>query len=161
MAIIYLEELGKHVSNKYLAVNVIAKRARSLNDELLGAGLSKKQKPVSVATEELASGQLVYKKVDPTTSESETESDDAEDKDEQIAELFGESLAEDSAADSDDEVEVDAELFSESLAEDSAADSDDEVEVDAELFGESLAEDSAADSDDEVDAEDSGTDNED
>ena len=73
MAIVYLEELGKQVSNKYLAVNVIAKRARALNDELLGAGLSKKQKPVSVATEELASGELTYKTVDPNASEPEAE----------------------------------------------------------------------------------------
>ncbi|MCE2401439.1 DNA-directed RNA polymerase subunit omega [Candidatus Poribacteria bacterium] len=114
MAIVYLEELVKQVPNKYLAVNVIAKRARSLNDELLGAGLSKKQKPVSVATEELASGELTYKKVDPNTSESEmksiftSESDDydAVDKDEQIAELFGESSTEDSDADTDNDVDT-------------------------------------------------------
>ena len=120
MAIVYLEELVKQVPNKYLAVNVIAKRARSLNDELLGAGLSKKQKPVSVATEELASGELTYKKVDPNTSESEmksiftSESDDydAVDKDEQIADLFGESATEDSDADTRNDVDT----------EDSAAD---------------------------------------
>ena len=112
MAIVYLEELGKHVSNKYLAVNVIAKRARALNDELLGAGLSKKQKPVSVATEELASGELTYKTLDPNASEPEaeliftSESDgfDAVDGDEQIAELFGESLIEDSGTDTDENV---------------------------------------------------------
>ncbi|MYF99470.1 DNA-directed RNA polymerase subunit omega [Candidatus Poribacteria bacterium] len=74
MAIVYLEELVKHVPNKYLAVNVIAKRARSLNDELLGAGLSKKQKPVSIATDELSSGELSYKIVNPETSESEVKS---------------------------------------------------------------------------------------
>ena len=126
MAIVYLEELVKQVPNKYLAVNVIAKRARSLNDELLGAGLSKKQKPVSVATEELASGELTYKKVDPNTSESEmksiftSESDDydAVDKDEQIAELFGESSTEDSDADTDNDVDT----------EDSDADEENEDE---------------------------------
>ena len=114
MAIVYLEELVKQVPNKYLAVNVIAKRARALNDELLGAGLSKKQKPVSVATEELASGELTYKKVDPNTLESEmkalltSESDDhdAVDKDEQIAELFGESSTEDSGVDEDNGVDA-------------------------------------------------------
>ena len=124
MAIVYLEELVKQVPNKYLAVNVIAKRARALNDELLGAGLSKKQKPVSVATEELASGELTYKKVDPNTLESEmkailtSESDahDAVDKDEQIAELFGESSTEDSGVDEDNDVD----------AEDSDADENNE-----------------------------------
>ncbi len=114
MAIVYLEELVKQVPNKYLAVNVIAKRARALNDELLGAGLSKKQKPVSVATEELASGELTYKRVDPNTLESEmkailtSESEDsnAVDKDKQIPELFGESSAEDSDADTENTVET-------------------------------------------------------
>ena len=114
MAIVYLEELRKHASNKYLAVNVIAKRARALNDELLGAGLSKKQKPVSVATEELALGELTYKKLDPNASESEvkpifaSESDDydAVDGDEPIAGLFGESSTEDSDADSDSEADA-------------------------------------------------------
>ncbi len=114
MAIVYLEELVKQVPNKYLAVNVIAKRARALNDELLGAGLSKKQKPVSVATEELASGELTYKKVDPNTLESEmksiltseSEDSDAVDKDKQIPELFGESSAEDSDADTENTAET-------------------------------------------------------
>ncbi len=126
MAIVYLEELVKQVPNKYLAVNVIAKRARALNDELLGAGLSKKQKPVSVATEELASGELTYKKVDPATLESETipiltsesKDSDAVDKDEQIPELFGESSTEDSNADIENTADT----------EDSNADEDSEDE---------------------------------
>lgn len=114
MAIVYLEELVKQVPNKYLAVNVIAKRARALNDELLGAGLSKKQKPVSVATEELASGELTYKKVDPNTLESEMKAiltsesgdSDAVNKDKQIPELFGESSAEDSDANTENTAET-------------------------------------------------------
>ena len=118
MAIIYLEDLVKHVPNKYLAVNVIAKRARALNDELIGAGLTKKQKPVSIATEELASGELLYQKLDPKAVEPEiksiftSESDgyDAVEGDEHIAELFGESPTEDTDADAEDtEVSVDAE----------------------------------------------------
>ena len=55
-------------------MNVIAKRARSLNDELLGAGLSQKQKPVSEATEDLALGKLSYQKLDPNAAESESQS---------------------------------------------------------------------------------------
>jgi DNA-directed RNA polymerase subunit omega len=117
MAIVYLEELIKHVPNKYLAVNVIAKRARSLNDELLGAGLSQKQKPVTVATEELASGKLSYKQLDPKVSEpeeksmftSEAEGYDAVDKDEHIAELFGKNPTEDSETETDEESDADAE----------------------------------------------------
>lgn len=133
MAIVYLEELVKQVPNKYLAVNVIAKRARSLNDELLGAGLSKKQKPVTVATEELASGELTYKKLDPNTPEPETkpiftsESDgyDAVDGDEHIAELFGKSSTEDSGTTEDSDAETD----NDADTEDSDADADnDDVE---------------------------------
>ncbi len=106
MAIVYLEDLVKHVPNKYLAVNVIAKRARSLNDELLGAGLSKKPKPVSVATEELELGQLSYQILDPKAPELETEAAntsesegyDPVERDEHIAEIFGERPTEDNDA---------------------------------------------------------------
>lgn len=116
MAIVYLEDLVKHVPNKYLAVNVIAKRARSLNDELLGAGLSKKPKPVSVATEELEAGNLSYRILDPNAPEFETETDfnpEAEGYDvvegvDQIAEIFGERPAEDSENDTEGvETEID------------------------------------------------------
>ena len=120
MAIVYLEELVKHVPNKYLAVNVIAKRARSLNDELIGAGLTQKQKPVSVATEELSLGQLSYKILDPKTSEPETESlftsksegyDLVEGEDHKV-ELFGEKSTEESeteteVSEEEDESETD------------------------------------------------------
>ena len=110
MAIVYLEDLVKHVPNKYLAVNVIAKRARSLNDELLGAGLSKKPKPVSVATEELEAGELSYRILDPNAPELETEADFVSESegyevlegDEQIAEIFGERPAEDSETEVED-----------------------------------------------------------
>lgn len=112
MAIVYLEELVEEVPNKYLAVNVIAKRARSLNDELLGAGLSQKQKPVSVATDELASGKLSYKKLDPNPQESESpslfssesEGFDEVEEENPLAELYGEN-----AAESDEEESTDTE----------------------------------------------------
>ena len=111
MAIVYLEELTKHVQNKYLAVNVIAKRARSINDELLGAGFAKKQKPVTIATDELAAGDLTYKKIDPDTSESEintlftseSEDYDAVEVREQIPGLFGEDTDEGSSTEEDTE----------------------------------------------------------
>ncbi len=103
MAIVYLEDLIKHVPNKYLAVNVIAKRARSLNDELLGAGFAQNQKPISVATDELSSGELSYNVVDPKVSQEEisplfaTESDGED----HLVELYGEQPAEDSEGDAD------------------------------------------------------------
>ncbi len=124
MAIVYLEELVKHVSNKYLAVNVIAKRARSLNDELLGAGLSQKPKPVSVATEEMASGQLSYTTVDPKASEpevkslftSESEGTDEVEGEDHLVELYGEKSAE------DDDGEEKSEEESEPVVEDDSED---------------------------------------
>ncbi len=103
MAIVYLEDLIKRVPNKYLAVNVIAKRARSLNDELLGAGFAQNQKPISVATDELSSGGLSYQVVDPKVSQDEilpffaTESDGED----HLVELYGEPPAEDSEDDVD------------------------------------------------------------
>ena len=119
MPIVYLEELDEQVSNKYLAVNIIAKRARALNDELLGAGLSKKKMPVSIATDELAAGELLYKKVDPEPIESDTPSIfasessgfDAVDADEHFEELYGENAKEVS----DDEEESRSETDTESV----------------------------------------------
>lgn len=113
MPIVYLEELDDQVSNKYLAVNIIAKRARALNDELLGAGLSKKKMPVSIATEELAAGELEFKKVDPEPIESDTPSIfasessgfDAVDSDEHFEELYGENAEE--VSDDENESESD------------------------------------------------------
>ena len=99
MAIVYLEELVEKVpnKNKYLAVNIISKRARALNDEFAGISLAQKQKPVSVATEELAAGELTYKQgtSEQETSQpaavfaSESEDFDAVDGDEQFAALYG------------------------------------------------------------------------
>ena len=62
--VVYNEDLVKTVENKYLAVNVVAKRARQINADGLPivpsiAG-SKKQKPVALATQELIDGKLHY-----------------------------------------------------------------------------------------------------
>ena len=103
MAIVYLEDLLKHVPNKYLAVNVIAKRARSLNDELLGAGFAQNQKPITVATEELSSGELSYQVVVPKVTQEETPTLFATESDgeDHLVELYGEQSKEDSEGDSD------------------------------------------------------------
>lgn len=124
MPIVYLEELDEQVENKYLAVNIIAKRARALNDELLGAGLSKKKMPVSIATEELAAGELEFKKVDPAPIESDTPSIfasessgfDAVDADEHFEELYGENAKE--VSDDENESESDTDKGSDADIED-------------------------------------------
>ena len=128
MAIVYLEELVEKVPNKYLAVNVIAKRARSLNDELLGAGLSQKQKPVSVATDELASGMLSYQKLDPDTTESESETPftsesegyDEVEEENPLAELYGENAAEEENVESADSESEEDQAESEEESEESS-----------------------------------------
>ncbi len=61
MSVVYHEDLAKHVENKYLAVNIIAKRARELNETVLATGAAK-QKFVVVATQELIDGELEFKK---------------------------------------------------------------------------------------------------
>ncbi len=128
MAIVYLEELAEKVPNKYLAVNVIAKRARLLNDELLGAGLSQKQKPVSEATEDLATGKLSYRQLDPNTSESDSESifsldpegyDEVEEEN-PLAEIYGENASDEDEVEPTDTVPDDTQAETEDESGDSA-----------------------------------------
>ena len=92
--VVYNEDLVKTVKNKYLAVNVVAKRARQLNTEGLplvpsGAG-NKRQKPVAIATQELVDGKLRYeqgeaKALVPEHAFRSQELDDG-------SELFGEQI---------------------------------------------------------------------
>ena len=64
--VVYNEDLVETVKNKYLAVNVIAKRARNINANGLPIAPSnageKKKKPVAVATQELVEGKLHFEK---------------------------------------------------------------------------------------------------
>jgi DNA-directed RNA polymerase omega subunit len=64
--VVYNEDLVKRVSNKYLAVNVAAKRARDINANGLPIAPSstadKKKKPVAVATQELVEGKLHFER---------------------------------------------------------------------------------------------------
>ena len=64
--VVYNEDLVKRVSNKYLAVNVAAKRARDINANGLpiapANAADKKKKPVAIATQELVEGKLHFEK---------------------------------------------------------------------------------------------------
>ena len=66
--VVYNEDLVKRVENKYLAVNVAAKRARDLTAGGLPlaspSAANKKKKPVAVATQELVEGKLHFEKVE-------------------------------------------------------------------------------------------------
>ena len=62
--VVYNEDLVKTVENKYLAVNIVAKRARQINADGLpivpSSAENKKPKPVAIATQELIEGKLRY-----------------------------------------------------------------------------------------------------
>ena len=53
-----MSDLLKNVNSRYLLVNVIAHRARQIALEAEALGESIDQKPVSIAIEEIADGQL-------------------------------------------------------------------------------------------------------
>ncbi len=66
--VVYNENLVKTVKNKYLAVNVIAQRARDINANGLplapSGATDRKKKPVAVATQELVEGKLRFEKTE-------------------------------------------------------------------------------------------------
>ena len=67
MPLIYLEDILEHSGNKYLAVNIAAKRAREVNAEnSLPMLLANAQKPVTIAIDELKSGRIGYEELDQT-----------------------------------------------------------------------------------------------
>ena len=65
MPLIYLEDILEHGGNKYLAVNIAAKRAREINAEnSLPMLIPNAEKPVTAAIDELKSGQIEYEELD-------------------------------------------------------------------------------------------------
>ena len=65
MPLIYLEDILEHGGNKYLAVNIAAKRAREINAEnSLPMLVANAEKPVTVAIDELRSGRIEYEELD-------------------------------------------------------------------------------------------------
>ena len=97
--VVYNEDLVKTVKNKYLAVNVIAQRARNINANGLpiapSSSTDKKKKPVAVATEELVEGKLRFEKTEAKAPVPKTPSifTDAEELDEGDG-IFDEELLE-------------------------------------------------------------------
>ena len=76
--VVYNENLVKTVKNKYLAVNVIAQRARNINANGLpiapSSATDRKKKPVAVATEELIEGKLRFEKTEANVPVEKTPS---------------------------------------------------------------------------------------
>lgn len=71
MPLIYLEDIleegddKEHRGNKYLSVNIAAKRAREINAEnSLPMLMANAQKPVTIAIDELSSGRIDYEELD-------------------------------------------------------------------------------------------------
>ena len=76
--VVYNEDLVKTVKNKYLAVNIAAKRARDINANGLPIApantADKKKKPVAIATKELVAGRLNFEKGEAKVPDSKTPS---------------------------------------------------------------------------------------
>ena len=95
--VVYNEDLVKRVENKYLAVNIAAKRARDINANGLPVAPSnaadKKKKPVAIATQELVDGKLHYEKSEVKAPAPNTPSifADAQDSDDG-SDIFDEEL---------------------------------------------------------------------
>ena len=65
MPLIYLEDILEHGGNKYLSVNIAAKRAREINAEnSLPMLVANAEKPVTIAIDELRSGRIEYEELD-------------------------------------------------------------------------------------------------
>ena len=53
-----MSELLKHIPNRYLLVNVVARRARQIASEAEANGVALEDKPVTLAIREVADGKL-------------------------------------------------------------------------------------------------------
>ena len=53
-----MNKLTDHVSNRYMLVNVVARRARQIADAAEEAGEPLREKPVTIAINEVAEGKL-------------------------------------------------------------------------------------------------------
>lgn len=71
MSVIYLEDIEDLVGNKYLAVNVAARRARQLNEKGIPILKFNVRKPASVALQALVEGEIDYQQVDQFRDSSE------------------------------------------------------------------------------------------
>jgi len=54
-----MSKLNSYIPNRYMLVNVVARRARQIAEEAETAGLHLDEKPVTLAINEVADGRLV------------------------------------------------------------------------------------------------------
>ncbi len=53
-----MSKLNSYIPNRYMLVNVVARRARQIAEEAENAGLHLEEKPVTLAIHEVADGKL-------------------------------------------------------------------------------------------------------
>ena len=68
-----MNKLTSHVPNRYMLVNVVARRARQLPEEAEQAGEHLSEKPVTLAIHEVADGKLDSTQMDTTIEEDVVE----------------------------------------------------------------------------------------
>ena len=63
-----MSKLNSHVPNRYMLVNVVARRARQIADDADEAGIQVDEKPVTLAIHEVADGKIDAGDMDLTIS---------------------------------------------------------------------------------------------
>ena len=63
-----MSKLNSHVPNRYMLVNVVARRARQIADDADEAGIQLDEKPVTLAIHEVADGKIAAGDMDLTIS---------------------------------------------------------------------------------------------
>lgn len=63
-----MSKLNSHVPNRYMLVNVVARRARQIADDADEAGIQLDEKPVTLAIHEVADGKIDAGDMDLTVS---------------------------------------------------------------------------------------------
>ena len=91
-----LDSLVEKIGNRYLLVNVTAKRAREIAQEAADQGIRLTDKPVRLAVLEIAEGKYVYDPDAEQKDEAVKDSSDAE-----VQEGSGEETADGEAAEGD------------------------------------------------------------
>ena len=107
MSVVYLEDIEDLVGNKYLAVNVAARRARQLNEKGIPILNLNVRKPASVALKALVDGEIDYQQVDQfndTSEEFSIFSPVAEEQDEE-SEIFEQTFSNETQDDSADDLD--------------------------------------------------------
>ena len=63
-----MSKLNSHIPNRYMLVNVVALRARQIADDAEEAGIQLEEKPVTLASHEVADGKIDASGMDLTIS---------------------------------------------------------------------------------------------